>query len=63
MATKQGEDLANEYALPAESINNANQQGKGRKDTATMKSDCQQILITADYLTGEVGKVTESMVE
>lgn len=28
-----------------------------------MKADSQQILISADYLRGDVGKATESMVE
>ncbi len=65
MAKQQGEELANQYVLPPESINNTNSQerGGGRKGTATMKADSQQILITADYLRGEVGKSTESMVE
>lgn len=65
MATKQGEDKANECTLPAESFSNANleEQGKGRNNTATMKSDCQQILTTAHYLRGEIGKVTKSIVE
>lgn len=65
MATKQGEELANEYVPPAESINNANlqEQGRGRNGTPTVKADSQQTLIAADYLKGEVGKATESMEE
>lgn len=61
-AKKQGEELADEWVLPADSINNANLQGRGRggRGTATVKAPSQQILITADYLRGEVGKATES---
>lgn len=64
MATKQVEELANDCVLPVKSINNTNLQerGRGRDGAATMKADCQQTLITADYLRGEVGKATESMV-
>lgn len=58
MAKKQGEERAN--VLPAESITNTNLQGQG---TTAMNADTQQILITADYLRGEVEKATESMVE